>query len=175
MTELQAALLNVGLQRFPAQFNQREQMAAYMDEALSEIDGVQALPRDPRHQRRAVYCYTFAIDPGSFGATNRVVARALAAEGVPCLYGYDPMYRYDLFQPTRSRLPVPTAFPERFDYSGLRLPVTERVSYEQGLWLGESVFRAGAAGVDDVVAALVKIQSALRADASLKERIAALP
>ncbi len=175
MTELQAALLNVGLERFPAQFNQREEMAAYMDEALSEVDGIRVLPRDPRHQRRAVYCYTFAIDPANFGAANRVVARALAAEGIPCLYGYDPMYRYDLFQPTNSRLPVPTAYPERFDYSEMRLLVAERVSYEEGMWLGESVFRAGKAGVDDVIAALAKIRAALKKDATLAGRIATLP
>ena len=175
MTELQAALLSVGLERFPAQFAEREEMAAYMDEALSQVEGIRVLPRDTRHQRRAVYCYTFAIDPDAFGATNRIVARALAAEGIPCLYGYDPMYRYDLFQPTNSRLPVPSAYPERFDYSDVQLPTTERISNEEGMWLGESVFRAGAAGVDDVVAALDKIRAALKNDAALAGRIPALP
>ena len=175
MTELQAALLSVGLERFPAQFAEREERAAYMDEALSELEGVRVLPRDPRHQRRAIYCYTLAIDPDRFGATNRLVARALAAEGIPCLYGYDPMYRYDLFQPTNSRLPVPSAFPERFDYAETHLPVTERISAAEGLWLGESVFRAGVAGVDDVVSALQKIRAALQADAALAGRIEALP
>jgi 3-amino-5-hydroxybenzoate synthase len=33
MGELQAALLNVGLERFPEQMEQREKMADYMDEA----------------------------------------------------------------------------------------------------------------------------------------------
>ena len=174
MSELQAALLSVGLERFPAQFNQREEMAAYMDEALSEVEGVRALPRDARHQRRAVYCYTFAIDPVTFGAANQVVAPALAAEGVPCFPGYDPMYRYDLFQPLNSRLPAPSAFPERFDYADMRLPVTERISGLEGMWLGESVFRAGKSGVDDVVAALRKVQAALLNDPSLVQRIAAL-
>ena len=97
MTELQAALLNVGLERFPAQFAMREEMAAYMDEALSEVEGARVLPRDPRHTRRAVYCYTFAIEPEVFGAKNGIVARALEAEGILCWQGYDPMYRYDLF------------------------------------------------------------------------------
>ncbi len=173
MTELQAALLNVGLERFPAQSAMREELAAYMDEALSELPGIRVLPRDERHQRRAIYCYTFAIEPDDFGATNEPVARALMAEGIPCWSGYEPMYRYDLFQPTQSRLPVPSAFPEYFDYSRLHLPVTERISGETGLWLGEAIFRAGKQGVDDVVAALGKIQSALARDPGLAERIAA--
>lgn len=174
MTELQAALLNVGLERFPAQFAMREELAAYMDEALSELPGIRVLPRDERHQRRAIYCYTFAIEPDDFGATNAFVARALTAEGIPCWSGYEPMYRYDLFQPTKSRLPVPAAFPERFDYSRLHLPVTERISGETGLWLGEAIFRAGKQGVDDVVAALGKVQSALASDPALAERISTL-
>lgn len=174
MTELQAALLNVGLERFPAQFAMREEQAAYMDEALSEVPGVRVLPRDERHQRRAIYCYTFAIEPEAFGAKNQHVARALTAEGIPCWPGYEPMYRYELFRPTESRLPVPSAFPERFDYSRLHLPVAERISGETGMWLGEAVFRAGQRGVEDVVASLRKVQSALARDPALAERIAAL-
>ena len=95
MTELQAALLNVALERFPAQAQMREQAANYLDEALSEIEGVRVLPRDPRHEKRALYRYIFAIDPASFGATNHLVGRAMQAEGIPCWGGYDPMYRYD--------------------------------------------------------------------------------
>ena len=173
MTELQAALLNVAIERFPAQFQQREAMADYMDEALSEVDGVRVLRRDPRLQKRAVYCYSFAIDPQNFGATNAVVARALTAEGIPCHRGYDPMYRYDLFQPNASRLAVPSAFPQYFDYDEMYLPVVERISSAEAMWLGEEIFRAGASGVDDVITALRKVQAALKRDPSLAERIGA--
>ncbi len=173
MTELQAALLNIAIERFPSQFQQREEMADYMDEALSEVDGVRLLRRDPRHQKRAVYCYSFAIDPQIFGATNAVVARALLAEGIPCDRGYDPMYRYELFQPMASRLAVPSAFPQYFDYEAMRLPVVERVSGAEAMWLGEEIFRAGASGVDDVISALRKVQAALTREPSLAERISA--
>ena len=174
MTELQAALLNVAMQRFPAQAQARETAADYMDEALSEIDGIRPLPRDPRHERRAIYRYTLAVDPERFGVANDALERALLAEGIPCWRGYDPMYRYDLFQPTISRLAAPSAFPRRFDYSGMRLPVTERVSGSEGLWLDEAIFRAGQQGVDDVIAALNKVGRALREDPSLAERIRSL-
>ncbi len=174
MTELQAALLNVALERFPAQAQMREEMANYMDEALSEVEGLRVLPRDPRHEKRALYRYTFAIDPDEFGATNIVLERALNAEGIPCSRGYDPMYRYDLFRPQHSRLAVPSAFPQYFDFSDMHLPVTERISGQEGFWLDEEIFRAGKEGVDDVIAALTKAQSALRRDPSLADRIRAL-
>lgn len=171
MSELQAALLNVALDRFPAQFKQREDMAKYLDEALSEVASIRVLPQDARHHRRAIYKYIFAIEPDGFGATNDVVERALLAEGIPCWRGYDPMYRYNLFQPRLSRLSVPGAFPEYFDFEGMTLPVTERISCREGMWLDESIFRAGAKGVEDVVAALKKVQNALVRDSSLPERI----
>ena len=173
MTELQAALLNVAIERFPAQFEQREAMANYMDEALSELDGLRVLPRDPRQQKRALYSYTFALDPAVFGATNQIVARALQAEGIPCSSGYDPMYRYELFRPTESRLAVPSAFPEYFDFDRLRLPVVERISRAEAMWLEESIFRAGRSGVDDVISALRKVQTAIAGDPSLRDRIGA--
>ncbi|MCE2473795.1 MAG: DegT/DnrJ/EryC1/StrS family aminotransferase, partial [Anaerolineae bacterium] len=152
----------------------REQAANYMDESLSEIEGVRVLPRDPRHEKRALYRYIFAIDPPAFGATNKVVARAMQAEGIPCWTGYDPMYRYDLFRPNDSRLAVPSAFPEYFDLENMHLPVTERISAREGMWLDEEIFRDGEVAVDEVVSALKKVQMALASDASLADRIRAL-
>ena len=174
MTELQAALLNVALERFPAQFHMREQMANYMDEALSEVEGVSVLPRNPRHESRALYRYICAIDPDVFGATNYILERALSAEGIPCSRGYDPMYRYELFRPTSSHLAVPSAFPQYFNFADMHLPVTERISTQEGFWLDEEIFRAGKDGVDDVIAALNKVQTALRHDPSMAERIRSL-
>ena len=171
MSELQAALLNVAMQRFPQQFQMREEMADYMDEALSEVEGIRVLKRDPRHHRRSVYKYVFALDPEGFGAGNAAAVRALLAEGIPCWQGYDPMYRYDLFQPQLSRLPVPSAFRQYFDFGRMVLPVTEAVSTRQGLWLDESIFRAGKQGVDDVISALKKVQGQLSQNQALAEQI----
>lgn len=156
--ELQAALGVVGLQRFPTQAKERNENANYLEEALSEVSGVRLLHRDPRHTTRAIYEYGFAIDPEVFGNTHQAVCIALDAEGIPADVGYQPMSRYDLFQPRLSKLPVPSAFPERFDFSKLSLPEAERAGDRESVWLGESVFRAGQQGVDDFIAALKKVQ-----------------
>ncbi len=158
MTELQAALANVALERFPEQARQREHMAAYMDEALSEIPGVRILKRDPRHTTRSFYRYIFAIDPQVFGVDHRIVCAALDAEGVSCWEGYAAMHHYDLFQPGLSKLAVPSAFPEHFDFARMSFPEAERACEREAIWLDESIFRAGHQGVDDAVAALSKIQ-----------------
>ncbi len=159
MTEFQAALGNVAIERFPEQARQREEMAAYMDEALSEIPGIRLLKRDERHTTRSFYRYIFTINPEVFGAEHDVVCAALEAEGIPCWEGYKAMHHYDLFQPRLSRLAVPSAFPQYFDFEKMGLPEAERACEHEAVWLEESIFRAGREGVDDAVAAIKKVQA----------------
>jgi dTDP-4-amino-4,6-dideoxygalactose transaminase len=159
MTELAAALAVVGLERFPDQFKQREAMADLMDEALSEVPGVRVFKRDPRLTRRSVFMYTFAIDPPAFGMNHHLLCTALDAEGIACWQGYEPMHRYPLFQPQKSRLPVPSAFPHYFDFADMHLPEGTRAYEQEAVWLFEGVFRCGESGVDEVITALRKIQS----------------
>jgi L-glutamine:2-deoxy-scyllo-inosose/3-amino-2,3-dideoxy-scyllo-inosose aminotransferase len=159
LSELQAALALVGIERFPAQAKMREEMAAYMDESLSEVSGVRVLKRDPRHTTRSFYRYTFAIDPGQFGVEHDLLCAALSAEGIDCETGYEAMHHYTLFQPLKSKLAVPNAFPEYFQFDKMSLPAAERASEHEAVWLDESVFRAGQQGVDDAVVAISKIQA----------------
>ncbi len=84
MTEFQAALAIVGIERFAEQAKARESMAAYMDESLSDVPGVRLLIRDPRHSTRSFYRYIFAIDPYVFGVEHGILCAALDAEGVDC-------------------------------------------------------------------------------------------
>src|SRR5512133_482104 len=97
LSELQAALALVGIERFPAQAQQREEMAAYMDEALSEVPGVRVLKHDERHTTRSFYRYIFAIDPNHFGVEHDLLCDALDAEGINCWVGYEAMNNYELF------------------------------------------------------------------------------
>jgi dTDP-4-amino-4,6-dideoxygalactose transaminase len=165
VSELQAALLNVAIERFPAQIKQREEMAAYMDEALSEVRGVRVLPRDERHTTRSFYRYIFAVDPEEFGAEHDVICAALHMEGIPSWEGYEAMQNYELFQPHLSKLPVPSAFPEYFKFDEMHLPEAERACEHEAVWFDENIFRTGTDGVDDAVAALHKIQARLSTDA----------
>jgi len=158
LSELQSALALVGIERFPEQARQREDMAAYMDESLSEVPGVRVLKRDERHTTRSFYRYIFAIDPAAFGVEHDVLCGALDAEGVDCWTGYEAMHNYDLFQPQKSNLAVPKAFPEYFDFKKMDLPVAARACEHEAIWLDEAIFRAGAKGVDDAVAAIKKVQ-----------------
>jgi dTDP-4-amino-4,6-dideoxygalactose transaminase len=158
LSEIAAALALVGIERFPAQAKEREAMSAYMDEALSEISGIRLLKRDPRHTTRSFYRYIFAIDPQEFGMEHDLLVGALDAEGIESWTGYEAMNNYTLFQPLKSKLAVPNAFPEYFDFNNMDLPEAQRACEHEAVWLDENVFRAGPKGVDDAVAAIKKIQ-----------------
>ena len=157
LSEVQAALGLVALERFPAQFEERAAMADYLEEGLSEIPGISLLKRDLRLTRRSLYRYVFKIDAEFFGVTHDLFCQALSAEGIPVDTGYPAMNHYDLFQPALSRLPVPSAFPEYFEFDKMSLPNVERASQVESVWMGESIFRAGTAGIDDLIAGVRKL------------------
>ncbi len=159
LSEIAAALALVGIERFPSQAKQREAMADYMDEALSEIPGIRLLKRDPRHTTRSFYRYIFAINTDEFGMEHDLLVGALNFEGVEAWTGYEAMNNYTLFQPQKSKLAVPNAFPEYFDFKNMKLPVAKRACEHEAVWLDEAIFRAEQKGVDDAVAAIKKIQA----------------
>jgi L-glutamine:2-deoxy-scyllo-inosose/3-amino-2,3-dideoxy-scyllo-inosose aminotransferase len=171
LSEIAAALALVGIGRFPAQAKQREEMAAYIDESLSEIQGVRVLKRDLRHTTRSFYRYMFAIDPEEFGVEHDVLCAALDAEGVGCWVGYEAMHNYTLFQPRKSRLAVPSAFPEYFKFEEMNLPEATRACEHEAVWLDEAIFRCGPEGVDDAVAAIKKIRENAKELAEAEQKL----
>jgi dTDP-4-amino-4,6-dideoxygalactose transaminase len=171
LPEIQAALGLVALERFPEQVKQRAEHAMYLEESLSEIQGIRLLRRDERHTTRSFYRYVIAIDPAAFGgAEHQAVCYALDKEGIDCWDGYPAMHHYDLFQPGISKLPVPSAFPQYFDFSKMSFPVAERACEHEAVWLNENIFRSGRQGIEDTVAALKKLQANPQEMAALEKK-----
>jgi dTDP-4-amino-4,6-dideoxygalactose transaminase len=158
--ELHAALLNVAMERFPGQQEERVPNAERFEKLVADVPGVRLMPRDGRITRWSFYRYVLAIDPDAFaGATNAAVCDALEAEGVGAWSGYEPISNYDLFQPSLSRMPVAVEFAERLDPSRMSFPVAEAAGLRESVYIDENVFRAGDQGVDDAVEAIAKVQA----------------
>jgi dTDP-4-amino-4,6-dideoxygalactose transaminase len=157
--ELHAALLTVAMDRFPSQQETRAENGTRFEELVRRVPGVRVLEHDERITRWSFYRYIVAIDPEAFaGRTHAVVCDALEAEGVGAWTGYEPMSRYDLFQPSLSRLPVAVEYADRLDPARMSFPVAEAAGLREAVYLDENVFRAGPQGVDDAIEALEKIQ-----------------
>lgn len=157
--ELHAALLVVAMERFPEQQRRRAEAGKEFERLAAQIPGVRVMPVDRRVTRWSFYNYIFAIDPEAFaGRTNHVVCAALEAEGIPAEVQYPPMSRYELFQPSLSRLPVAVEFADRLDPQTMSFPVAEAAGLRESVYLMENVFRAGPRGVQDAAEALAKVQ-----------------
>jgi dTDP-4-amino-4,6-dideoxygalactose transaminase len=157
--ELACALLVNGLARFPAQQERRARLGELFETLAAGIPGVTIKRRDPRITRWSFYRYIFEIDPEAFaGATNEQVAEALEAEGVPAEVQYPPMSRYDLFQPSLSRLPVAVEYADRLDPATMSFPVAEAAGERTAVYLNECIFRSDEAGVEHAVEAIAKVQ-----------------
>jgi len=157
--ELHAAVLVVAMERFPEQQAQRAEAGKELERLASGIDGVRIMPADERITRWSFYNYILAIDPDAFaGRTNDTVCRALEAEGIPAEVQYPPMNRYELFQPSLSRLPVAVEFADRLDPQAMSFPVAEAAGLRESVYLMENVFRDGSRGVQNVAEALAKVQ-----------------
>ena len=164
LSELHAALLLSQLAKFERQVDERDANSRRFEALVTEaaIPGVRLLAVDPRTTRRSFWRYMFAIDPEAFGgADHELVCDALEAEGVGSTVGYPSLSRDPLFQPSLSRLPVPTQFPERLDVAEMAFPVADQAGSRESVYLDENVFRAGPDGVADAVAAIAKVQRLL--------------
>ncbi len=154
MTEWQAAVLLVQMQRLEQQAAARERAAARLDEALAGIDGIEVPPVDPRVDRHARHLYTFRYRAERFGgAPKELFLRALEAEGIPCSEGYRPLHRQRLFASAR----VQSLLSRPIAYDSLELPVCEQACREV-VWIPQNVLLDDDSGLDDVAAAIAKIR-----------------
>jgi dTDP-4-amino-4,6-dideoxygalactose transaminase len=157
--ELHAALLEVAMERFPREQEQRAEAGSAFERLARDVPGIQIMPADERITRWSFYNYVFAIEPDAFaGRTNAAVCAALEAEGIPAEVQYPPMNRYELFQPGLSRMPVAVEYADRLDPQRMSFPVAEDAGLRRSVYLMESVFRDGARGVEDAVEAISKVQ-----------------
>ena len=157
MTEFDAAVLLVQLDRLEEQAQRRENNARVLSEELKGIDGIRLLRREPYMTRISWHTFGVLYDAEGFGGTprDRFMA-ALRAEGIPSSGGYThPLYKNPLFMERRfGRIGSLVDFP---DYGALHLPncerlCRERVAFPQTCLLGTTD------DVRDIAAAVRKLR-----------------
>ena len=161
ITEFQAAILEVQLERLPRQAKTRLSNMDYFEKRLRGTPGLAFLKRDPRATRVAAYQFVFKYLPANFGGIPRAAfLAALEMEGIPCdgLF-YEPVYRSALFPVDPADFPVlswgrtaPLNLKTLY-----HCPVSERAAYEEAVWLPHHLFLGTRKDTDDIADAIVKI------------------
>lgn len=158
MTEFQAAILLVQLERLKEQTKTRNENASYLSKRLFQIEGITPQKRDPRVTTHAYHLYIFRYDSEKFqGLPRSEFLEALRAEGIPCSKGYLPLYKLPFIESTRVK-ESQRFHEEEVDYSKLALPVTERACYEEGVWFNQRMLLGTKEDMDDIANAITKIK-----------------
>ena len=97
MTELQAAVALAQLEKLDHIVERRMAQGGRLTEGISGITGVYPMLA-PEGAQSSYWFYLFRIDPSILGIDNQRFAKAVSAEGVPCLPGYikECIYQWDM-------------------------------------------------------------------------------
>ena len=160
MTQLQTALLLLQLERLEEQTLTRNRNGLYLNELLSQINGINPLTRGHGETLHTYHLYIFRYDKSYFNnLSKQEFSNMLAAEGVPCFMGYPkPLYRQEVFL---QRNFLCYAIPDEVDYNQVYCPVTEKACYEEGVWILQHAMLGTKDDMKKFAEVITKIQKAI--------------
>ncbi len=170
MSELQAAVLLVQLERLEELNLKRMENAEYLTENLSQIEGIKPLEIDPRITIRSYYLYIFRYDSAKFSGVHRnKFVDALTAEGIPATGGYDfPIYSNPMFL-NKDFFPKGCPadcqhYSKTINYNDFKekCPVAEKACGEEAVWLTQNLLLGDKEDIDDIARALKKIKENIK-------------
>jgi dTDP-4-amino-4,6-dideoxygalactose transaminase len=168
MTEFAGALLLWQMDHLEEWAARRAENAAYLNERLSQIEGLSILRTDPFVVRNAVHSFRVNYtDPAAFkGVSRATLLAAVNAEGIQCGEGYfAPVYRHPVFQNAltgslRSGFPLSSHYYGRhMDYREVFCSEAERACTEVCIRVGgQNVFLGTRRDMDDIADAFIKVK-----------------
>ena len=159
MSDWQGAELSQQLSRLDEQAAQRTRNSAFLDQALSEIEGITPQALDPRCTRNGHYAYIIHYNKATFaGMPIQKFIQAFNAEGIPTQASYPPVHDLAVFQngEYRKRL-SPEAAQEKHAFLYDNFPKSLRGAWET-FWLPQPVLLGTQEEMEQVVQAIQKIQ-----------------
>ena len=161
MTQFQAALLLVQMERLDKELMQRDENGLYLAELLKEVEGITPLLRTPEATIHSYHLFPFKYDRSKFsGCSKKEFAALLAAEGVPCFMGYpEPIYRQPVF---REKNFFSYVIPDSVSFNNVTCPECEKACHEEGMWISHQVLLGNKKDMDKIMEAVRKIQDNLQ-------------
>ena len=165
LSELQAAVILVQLERYEKLLARRQQAAHYLIERLSAIDGIRVVIPPEYATACSFHFLIIRYDPESFGGLPKAdFIKALNAEGIKPAHGgyYIPVHRQQLLL-EKNVGPYREIHRHEFggkviDYADFQCPVTEKACATEAVWLLQHLLLAERDGLEDIVRAVEKIR-----------------
>jgi dTDP-4-amino-4,6-dideoxygalactose transaminase len=162
LTEFQAALLIAQMTRLAEQTSTREENAGYLTKMLNEIPGIAPAKMYPGCTRNAYHLYMFRYDPAQFAALSREkFLKAMRAEGIPASGGYSPLNKEPFITNTLESRGFRRLYSDK-ERAGWKdrneCPENDQLCRE-AVWLSQTMLLGPRSDMDQIVAAVRKIQS----------------
>jgi dTDP-4-amino-4,6-dideoxygalactose transaminase len=155
MTELEAALGIEQLKKLDKLNDQRIDLANYLSEKLSKLDGFSPPIVGP-HNKHVYYVYPIKYEEDITGIPRDLFVKALIAEGIPCGAGYvKPLYLNPIYHENKPF--VFKYFGKDVNYDKGICPVTEQMHEKKLLLIAVCRPPAKHSDMDDIVKAIEKI------------------
>ncbi len=162
-TSFQSANMLSQLKHHEQQSAHRDENVKYLEQLLTEVKGISPTKKYDGQTRRAYYAYQLVYDKEHFsGLPKAKFMKAMQAEGIPVKNGIDSNLHKDPFIDAYLNLESFKRIysKERLDKyrKELHCPVNEYLSEEKGIGLYQAVFLGPKKDMEDIVAAIVKVQ-----------------
>jgi dTDP-4-amino-4,6-dideoxygalactose transaminase len=148
--------------RLEEQSKARETNARYLTSQLREIPGILPARQYEGCTRNAHHLYMLRYQAERFdGLPRERFLKALSAEGIPCSGGYTPLDRQPFVAATLASRAYQRLYPKEVLAGWAernRCPVNERLC-EEAVWLTQTMLLGPRQDMDDVAAAIRKIQA----------------
>ncbi len=162
LTEFQAGLLLAQMTRLEEQSRARDENARYLTQQLREIPGILPERMHEGCTRNAWHLYMFRYQADRFaGLPRERFLKALVAEGIPCSGGYTPLDKQPFVRATLASRAYQRLYPKEV-LAGWeernRCPANDRLC-DEAVWLTQTMLLGPRQDMDDVAAAIRKIQA----------------
>ena len=161
ITEFQAGILQAQLERLPEVTELRAGNAAYLTELLNQVEGIETIGYDERTTQPTHYQYICKYNPEGFKGLHRdKFLQALSAEGIDADGDfYEPIQDRDIFSPALDEYPMlKDRYPNGITAEAVATPVASKAAYHEARWFHYPYVSGTRADVEDIVAAIKKIQ-----------------
>ena len=160
LNSMAASMLSTQLITIEKDMDLRDKNRNILNEAISQIDGLEITKMYPKTTRSANHLYLLRYDKDKFNRIPREkFFKAMQAEGVYTYGGYVPLNREKLFTLVDTK-----EYPwlEGINYKDMNFPVTEKLCNDEAVWLKQNHLLGTDEDTQDIINAFVKVINAMK-------------